>query len=63
MVLTGTRTALPHVVGLAGLAAIAVGVWGAFGWQAGLVAAGAPFASFYVWGQALEVLRSIPRQE
>ena len=52
----------PHVLGLAGLAAVVVGVWGWLGWQAGVIAAGLPFATFYVAGQVIEVMRYMPKE-
>lgn len=42
----------PHLVGVAGLSAVVAGVWGALGWQAGMVAAGLPFAGFWIYGEA-----------
>lgn len=45
-----------HAIGLAGVGAIVVGVWGLLGWPAAAIAAGLPFAGFWVWGQALRVI-------
>jgi hypothetical protein len=42
----------PHLLGLAGLSAVVAGVWGALGWQAGVIAAGLPFAGFWMYGEA-----------
>lgn len=53
----------PHLIGLAGISAVVVGVWGWLGWQAGVITAGAPFAAFYVAGQAIAVRGMIPRRE
>lgn len=41
----------PDMVGLGAWALVVVGLWGRFGWQAGLIAAGLPFALFYFWGE------------
>lgn len=54
--------AYPHLGGLAGITAIVVGVWGLLGWEVALIVAGLPFAAFYVAGQALQVLRSLPKE-
>jgi hypothetical protein len=48
-----------HAVGLAGIAAIVVGVWAWIGWPAGVIAAGLPFAGFYLAGQVIEVMRDL----
>jgi hypothetical protein len=50
--LEALRPLYPHVLGLAGLSAVVAGVWGALGWQAGMVAAGLPFAGFWMYGEA-----------
>ena len=54
---------LPHLLGYAGLTAVVVGVWGLLGWQAGTILTGLPFATFYLAGQALEVVRQLPPKE
>lgn len=51
-----------HAIGLAGIAAIVVGVWAWIGWPAGVIAAGLPFAGFYLAGQVIEVMRYLPRE-
>jgi len=51
-----------HILGLLGIAAIAVGFWGWLGWCAGIIVAGLPFAGFYVAGQAIEVMRYMPKE-
>lgn len=43
--------ALPHVFGILSLAAICVGIWGKWGWEWALMAAGLPPASFYLFGE------------
>lgn len=53
----------PHVIGLAGMSAVVVGIWGWLGWEAGLIAAGAPFAAFYMAGQVLAVRGMMSRRE
>lgn len=50
-----------YLVGFAGLAAIVVGVWGKFGWEVGVIAAGLPFAGFFLWGEAMAVVRHVTR--
>lgn len=54
--------AYPHVLGLTSIGAIAVGVGEWLGWHAGAIAAALPFATFYIAGQALEVMRHIPKE-
>ena len=48
--------ALPHLLGLAGLALVVAGIWGAFGWEAGAVVAGSPFAGSWLYGEARRAL-------
>lgn len=54
--------AYPHALGLASIGAIAIGLGEWFGWPAGAITAALPFASFYIAGQALEVMRHIPKE-
>lgn len=44
-----------HAIGLGGIALVVIGVWGLLGWAWACIAAGAPFAAFYVWGEARAV--------
>jgi len=55
--------ALPTVIGLSGIAAVVGGLWGLFGWQVGLIAAGLPFAAFYIAGEVVVVMHALPRKE
>ena len=56
------RAAYPHALGLGSIGAIAVSLGSWLGWQVGMVVMALPFAAFYVAGQALEVMRHIPRE-
>ena len=47
-------------VGMAGIAAVVVGIWGLAGWQVGLIAAGLPVGGLYY---ALEVRALFGRAE
>lgn len=51
----------PHALGLAGIATVAIGVGNWVGWYAGAITAGLPFAGFYIAGQAIEVMRYLPK--
>lgn len=48
---TTARTQAEEIAGVAGFGAIITGVWGLWGWEWALIAAGLPVAGFYLWGQ------------
>lgn len=48
---------LSSAVGLAGLTLVAAGALGFWGWPAACVVLGAPFATFYLWGEAQRMKR------
>lgn len=60
---TTLGAAYPHLLGLTGVLAIVIGVWGWLGWQAGIIIAGLPFASFWIVGQAIEVAHTLPTRD
>ena len=49
-----------HAVGLGAIALVVIGVWGLAGWAWACIAAGTPFAAFYVWGEARVVSPGAP---
>ena len=51
---------LRHVVGLCAIGLVVIGVWGLAGWAWACIAGGAPFAGFYLWGEARAVSPGAP---
>lgn len=51
---------LRHVIGLCAIGLVVVGIWGLAGWAWACIAGGAPFAGFYLWGEARAVSPGAP---
>ncbi len=43
------------IVGLVGIGLVVGGVWGLVGWQWGIITAGVPVATFYIYGEIRSV--------